>query len=191
MFPDFPYDVFFDGLIISVCVDSFLHICESPVSFMILISCVIPLGSENTFFIILNVLRLLKSVAQHASYTGECSTFTWAECLSCRSWVQCSMEARTLHLVNDAVHIYYFFINFRLVVLSIIESRMLKSLTVVVTLTFVSSSMRFSFLYLIPCCVSIVYNVYIFLLVSHFYHYKMSYFMPSSNWYLKAYFVWY
>lgn len=46
-------------------------------------------------------------------------------------------------MVNDAVHIYYFFINFRLVVLSIIESRMLKSLTVVVTLTFVSSSMSF------------------------------------------------
>ena len=149
VFPDFPYDVFFDGLIISVCVDSFLRICESPVSFMILISCFIPLGSENTFFIVLNVLRLLKSVAQHASYTGECSTFTWAECLSRRSWVQCSTEARTLHLVNDAVQIYYFFINFSLVVLSIIESRMLKSLTVVVTLTFVSSSMSFSFLYLI------------------------------------------
>lgn len=52
-------------------------------------------------------------------------------------------------MVNDAVQIYYFFINFSLVVLSIIESRMLKSLTVVVTLTFVSSSMSFSFLYLI------------------------------------------
>lgn len=92
-------------------------------------------------------------------------------------------------MVNDAVQICYFFINFCLVVLSIIESRMLKSLTVVVTLTFVSSSMSFSCLYFILCFVYIVYNFYIFLIVSHFYHYKMSYFMPSSNWYLKAYFV--
>lgn len=58
VFPGFPYGVFFDGLIISACVDWFLHICEPPGFLLLLISSFIPLGSGNTFFIILNVLRL-------------------------------------------------------------------------------------------------------------------------------------
>ena len=105
---------------------------------------------------------LLKSVAQHASYTGECSTFTRGECLSCQSWVQSSTEARKLQLVNNAVGIHDSFINFCLVILSIIESRMLKSLTVIVKFFSLFYSMSFSFLYFILCFSCNLFIIFIF-----------------------------
>lgn len=65
-------------------------------------------------------------------------------------------------MVNNAVGVYDSFINFCLVVLSIIESRMLKSLTVIVKFFSLFYSMSFSFLYFILCFLCILFIIFIF-----------------------------
>ena len=65
-------------------------------------------------------------------------------------------------MVNNAVGIHDSFINVCLVILSIIESRMLKSLTVIVKFFSLFYSMSFSFLYFIMCFLCNLFIIFIF-----------------------------
>ena len=106
-------------------------------------------------------------------------------------------EKFCIHLLRpffsySIVQFLCFFIDF-LTVLSIIESRVLKSPTIIVLLSispFRSVNIIFIYLGALMLCVYI-YNCYMFLLNWPFYHYIMTFFVSRDRFWLKVYFVWF
>ena len=114
---------------------------------------------------------------------GECSIYTWEECIFCYSWVEYSRSSWQIVLCKSSVSFFIFY----LVVLSVIESKVLKSPLITVEL-FISpsASVWFCFMHFRPLMLS-AYGVRRFLKAARIIHYIVFVHWDSlvqwSSWY--------
>ena len=107
----------------------------------------------------------------------DCVTFLWRSCL-----IQINLGGNEIFMIDhnkwNRYERWRSFLIFYLVTLSIIESRALKSATIIVELSISSiSSVIFCFMYFGALLSGVhIYNCYFFLIDWHIYNYKMSFF---------------
>lgn len=135
------------------------------------------------------------SMAQHTIYPRECSLgtqeCTWEECISYydgRDLLEVSVRSSWLVVLFKSS---YFLFDFLSGYSAIIESRILKSSSVIVELSIsVFISVSFCLLYFGPLLlVAYVYNYYIFLIDWPHFYYKVSFFVSSNISCFRVYFI--
>ena len=132
------------------------------------------------------------TVAQHVVCSGECSMYTWDECVFCCFQMECSLSTPKSIWPNGSFKACIYLLLFcpdiptDVYISGVLNSPTITALLLISPLWLLACAYTLSCLY--ARCLSI-YNCFIFLDWS-FDHYIVPFFVSWNSLYFKAYFVW-